>query len=445
MSATGGDRVRLGLASVVATATALCVTPVSAGVVNGLRLWAGPQSTRVVLDLSAPAEHKVFTLSNPDRIVIDLENTGSKMTADLPSSGGFVAGMRTGDRPGGDLRVVLDLNTAVKPKSFLLEPNDSYGHRLVVDLLPLAVESTIKRVPRPSPDAGRPVLIAIDPGHGGDDPGASGPSGLREKDVVLQVARRLADEIRRQPGMEPLLIRDSDYFVPLRDRREMARSAQADLFVSIHADAFRNGRASGATVYMLSEKGATDEAARWAAERENASDLIGGVSLSDKDDLLKRVLLDLSQSATISASSTAGTRIIEELGRVTRMRKTDVQQAPFLVLKSPDIPSILIELAYISNPHEERALNDPGQQTLYARAIHAGVLDYFRNNAPPDSYLASHPPPEARPAVRHVIERGETLSEIAERYRVSVATLRQSNRIDGDRIRIGQILTIPPG
>ena len=194
---------------------------------------------------------------------------------------------------------------------------------------------------------------------------------------------------------------------------------------------------------MLSQKGATDEAAQWVADRENASDLIGGVSLADKDQLLAKVLLDLSQSAAISASSMAGTRVIEQLGRVTHMRKSDVQQAPFLVLKSPDIPSILIELAYISNPREERALNDTGQQTIYARSIHAGLLDYFRSNAPPDSYLASHPPPIARPPIRHVIERGETLSEIAERYRVSVATLRQSNELRGDTIRIGQILTIP--
>ena len=436
---------RFGLASALLVTMTLSGPAAEAGVVNGLRLWAGPLSTRVVLDLSAPAAHKVFALGNPNRIVIDLEDTAATIPGGMPAGGGFVAGLRTGTRPGGDLRVVLDLSAAVKPKSFLLEPNDSYGHRLVVDLLPLAAATTIKRAPRPSTDAGRTLLIAIDPGHGGDDPGASGPSGIREKNVVLQVARRLADEIHRQPGMEPLLIRDGDYFVPLRDRREMARSAQADLFVSIHADAFRNGRATGATVYMLSQKGATDEAAQWAADRENASDLIGGVSLSDKDQLLAKVLLDLSQSATINASSMAGTRIIEQLGRVTQMRKTDVQQAPFLVLKSPDIPSILIELAYISNPREERALSDSGQQTQFARAIHAGVLEYFRTNAPPDSHLASHPPPISRPPTRHVIERGETLSEIAERYRISVAMLRQSNQLKGDRIRIGQVLTIPSG
>lgn len=434
---------RFGVTYSLLVASALGSTCAQAGDVEGLRLWASPESTRVVLDLSSPAEHRVFTLDNPDRIVIDFEDAVARLPAGLPQASGFVRGMRTGVHPGGDLRVVLDVNAAVKPKSFLLEPNESYGHRLVIDLLPLATQTQIKRVPRAAPEGGRGVRIAIDAGHGGDDPGASGPSGVREKDVVLEVARRLADEIHRQRGMEPLLIRDGDYFVSLRERSERARDAQSDLFVSIHADAFRNGAARGATVYVLSQKGASDEAARRLAERENASDLIGGISLADKDQLLARVLLDLSQSAAITASSAAGSRVIEQLGQVTRMRKTQVQHAPFLVLKSPDIPSILIELAYISNPNEERALRDPGRQTEFARAIHAGVNDYFRANAPPDSYLASNPPPIARPPMHHVISRGETLSEIAERYRVSLASLRQSNRIRGDVIRIGQVLTIP--
>ncbi len=434
---------RVAIAVTLSSALGLAVFEARAGVVEGFRLWAGPDATRVVLDLSSPTTHKVYSLSGPDRIVIDLEHTAVDLPDGLPAGSGSVAGVRTGAQSGGDLRVVLDLNAAVKPKSFLLEPNDTYGHRLVVDLLPLGTEPAIKRAMRPVSDSGRAVRIAIDAGHGGDDPGATGPSGVREKDVVLQVARRLADLVHRQAGMAPVLIRDGDYFVSLRGRREAARDAQADLFVSIHADAFRNGRARGATVYMLSEKGATDEAAQWVADRENASDLLGGVSLSDKDQLLAKVLLDLSQSAAISASSTAGTRVIEQLGRVTRMRKTAVQQAPFLVLKSPDMPSILIELAYISNPNEERALNDAGQQQQFAQAINAGLLEYYRANAPSGSYLAANPPPIARPPIRHTIERGETLSEIAERYRISVATLRRSNELRGDTIRIGQILTIP--
>jgi len=411
--------------------------------VEGMRLWAGPDSTRVVLDLSAPASHRVFTLNDPERIVIDISDSVVALAGVMPEVTGYVAGVRTGVRNGHDLRVVLDVSRAVKPKSFLLEPNDTYGHRLVVDLLPLSGEPAVKRALRAGAEGGRALVIAVDAGHGGEDPGATGPHGAREKNVVLEVSRRLADEIHKQPGMEPLLIRDGDYFVSLRERSEMAREAQADLFLSVHADAFRSERARGATVYVLSGKGASDEAARRLAERENASDLIGGISLADKDQLLARVLLDLSQSAAISASSAAGRRVIEQLGRVTTLRKDQVQQAPFLVLKSPDIPSMLIELAYISNPTEERALSDAGQQTMLARAIHAGVVDYFRDNAPADSYIAHNPPPINRPPVRHVITRGETLSGIAERYRVSLVALRQSNQLRGDTIRIGQVLAIP--
>ena len=425
----------LGSGCLVATATE----------VDSLRVWSGPESTRVVLDLSGPTPHSVFTLSNPDRIVIDLTGTRLSSRVGFPEGRGFVAGVRAGGRPGGDLRVVLDVSREVKPQSFLLEPNDRYGHRLVVDLTPLTIGPVVKRAPHAGNDGGRPVVVAIDPGHGGDDPGASGPRGIREKDVVLEVARRLADEVHAQAGMKPLLVRDGDYFISLRERTELARRAEADLFVSIHADAFRDKRAKGATVYVLSGKGATDEAARRLAERENASDLIGGVSLSDKDQLLARVLLDLSQSAAISASTEVGERVIDRLGAVTSVRKSKVQQAPFLVLKSPDIPSILIETAYISNPREEKALSDTSYQVELARAIHDGVVDYFRVNPPPDSYLALNPPPQRRSPVRHVITRGETLSGIAERYKVSLTALKRLNRLSGDIIRIGQVIAIPAG
>jgi len=414
-------------------------------VVESLRLWAGPESTRVVLDLSDPTAHRVFTLSDPHRIVIDLTDTRASMPGGYPEGRGFVSGVRTGDRPGGELRVVLDVIQAVKPKSFLLQPNESYGHRLVIDLMSLSTGPVIKRAPGVGTGGGRPVVIAIDPGHGGEDPGASGPHGVREKDVVLQVARRLADQVHAQAGMQPMLVRNGDYFVSLRERTELARRAEADLFVSVHADAFRDDRARGATVYALSSKGATDEAARRLAERENASDLIGGVSLSDKDQLLARVLLDLSQSAAISASTAAGQRVIERLDAVTTLRKPTVQRAPFLVLKSPDIPSLLIETAYISNPGEETALSDGRYQVQLARAIHDGIVDYFRTNPPPGSYLAQHPPPQSRSSMYHVISRGETLSGIADRYDVSLSVLRQLNKLSGDIIRIGQVLTIPAG
>lgn len=412
--------------------------------VEGVRLWASPESTRVVLDLSEPMSHRVFSLANPNRLVIDLDDTLVSSDADIAPARGLVASVRTGTRPDGVLRVVLDLIQATESNSFVLEPNDIYGYRLVVDLTsPVPLSTVVRRPPRASVPGGRPVVIAIDAGHGGEDPGATGPRGVREKDVVLGIARRLAEEVQAQPGMEAILVRDGDYYLQHRVRTERARQGEADLFVSIHADAFRDSRVGGSTVYVLSDKGASDEAAKRLAERENASDMIGGVSLADKDKVLASVLLDLSQGAAISASSQVGQQIIKRLDSIARIRKHQVQHAPFLVLKSPDIPSVLIETAYISNPREEAALESPAYQRAMAAAIHDGIVDYFRDNPPPGSYLAANPPPFRESAVEHVIARGETLSEIAQHYNVSVSALKRFNQLSGDRIRIGQVLTIP--
>ena len=416
---------------------------VGAHEVEGLRLWSGPESTRVVVDLSSPTSHRIFKLDNPFRVVIDLTDMTFPQGADLPEGRGFVARVRTGAQPRGLLRVVLDVNQPVDPQSFLLEPNDIYGHRLVVDLTSAAGAPTVKRAPMVDRGSRRPVVIAIDAGHGGDDPGATGSRGVREKDVVLGIARKLAEEVELQNGMRSVLTRDGDYYLSLRERMDRAREVQADLFVSIHADAYRNASAKGATVYVLSDRGAADEAALRLADRENASDLVGGVSLAGKDQLLARVLLDLSQNAAISASSTVGERVIERLDSVATIRKSQVQRAPFLVLKSPDIPSILIETAYISNPKEESALRTSGYQRSLARAIRDGLVDYFRDNPPPDSYLAAHPPPAQRNPIHHVISRGETLSEIAQHYNVTLSVLKRFNPRAGDTIRIGQVLTIP--
>jgi N-acetylmuramoyl-L-alanine amidase len=428
--------VAAAVACLFAAAAAAQVTSV-----QGLRLWSGPEATRVVLDLSGPAAHHVFSLSGPDRIVIDLERASLTVPLGLREAKGYVSGVRTGARPDGDLRVVLEVDRPVNPKTFLLEPNEVYGYRLVVDLLPGAAAAP--RVAKTVDVVARDVVIAIDAGHGGEDPGASGPRGAREKDVVLQIARRLAEEVAREPGMRPLLIRDGDYFVSLRERTERARSAQADLFVSIHADSHRDARVTGATVYALSEKGASDEAAQRLAHRENASDLIGGVTLGDKDPMLARVLFDLSQSAAISASTAVGGHVIERLSKVAPVRKTRVQHAPFRVLKAPDIPSILVETAYISNPKDEVALRDTKYQGRLAEAIHFGVLDFFRASPPLGTHVALNPPRNPSAPVRHVISRGETLSGIAERYNVRVSTLRQFNGLTGDVIKIGQVLSIP--
>jgi N-acetylmuramoyl-L-alanine amidase len=415
----------------------------AAATVDGIRLWSGPEGTRAVFELSAPIEHRVFSLSDPDRIVIDLADTAADDSLVLPEPRGSVTAVRTGARPGGELRVVLELDAPAKPKTFLLAPNEPYGHRLVIDLPDSEAPPVVRRAP--SEQRGRDVIVAVDAGHGGEDPGASGRAGLREKDAVLAIARRLAAEIDAAPGMRAMLTRDGDYFVPLRKRTELAHQAEADLFVSIHADSYRATDARGATVYVLSDKGASDEQSLLLAQRENASDLIGGVSLADKDQLLARVLLDLSQSAALSASTAAGQRLIRRMSGVTAMRRLQVQQAPFLVLKSPDVPSVLVETAYISNPREEASLRSSSYQTALAVALRQGIVDYFSANPPRGSYFAHAPATVAREPVHHVITRGETLSGIADRYRVSSASIRRLNSLKTDMLRVGQVLTIPPG
>jgi N-acetylmuramoyl-L-alanine amidase len=413
-----------------------------AGELRGIRLSAGPEGTRVVLDLSGATEHRLFELSGPNRIVVDLTDTLRADRVAIPSARGQVAGVRTGPLGGDGLRVVLDLNDQVQSKSFLLAPEGRFGHRLVIDLEPGIGSNSAPRTAA-APVRGRDLVIAIDAGHGGKDPGASGPRGAREKDVVLAIANRLAERVDQQVGMRAVLIRNGDYFVTLGRRVEIAREARADLFISIHADAFRNASAQGATVYALSTRRASDEVARRSAERENASDSIGGIPISQLDDTLAHVLLDLSQSAAISASMVAGERLIDEMSHVTRMRKSEVQQGSFLVLTAPDIPSIFVEAAYISNPREEALLRDAGYQGELAGALFRGIVQYFRSHAPSESLFAQNPPPVKRDTIRHVIARGETLSLIAERYRISLRSLRQTNRLNSDVIRIGQVLTIP--
>lgn len=411
--------------------------------VQGVRLWAGPENTRVVLDLDRASTHRLFVLHAPERVVIDVHGGRWSGHQATPPTGGVVSGIRHGQRPNGDLRIVLDVNQSVHPNSFSVAPNDVYGHRLVVDLgLQGRGESVVKAAPS---QGERDLIIAIDAGHGGEDPGASGPGGTREKDVVLGIARALAALVEREPGMRPLLIRDGDYFVTLRGRMERARKARADIFVSIHADAFRDARARGATVYALSASGASSEAARWLAERENAADLIGGVELNDKDDVLASVLLDLSQSATISASLQAGKHVIGELDGVVHVRKRTVQQGGFIVLKSPDIPSLLVETAYISNPSEERTLRDPAAQRRLAGAILRGVRSYFYEQAIPGTLVARLAAAAPATPRTYTISRGDTLSAIASRFDVTVPRLRAVNDLANDRLRIGQVLTIPGG
>jgi len=420
-------------------ATGVAAAPVQ---VQNLRMWRAPDETRLVFDVSGPVQHTVFTLASPARVVIDLRHASLPKALTQPKPDDDVlAEIRSAVRPNGDLRVVLDLRRPVRPKSFLLKPNRQYGHRLVLDLLKenagAARQERVRLGASYASPRLRDVVIAIDPGHGGEDPGATGARGAKEKHVVLAIARNLERLIKLEPGMRPVLVRKGDYYLRLRKRIEIARDHKADLFVSIHADAFRDPKVRGASVYALSQNGASSEAARWLAERENSADLIGGVSLDDKDDLLASVLLDLSQTATIEASVEAGDRVLRGLKQLGRVHKRHIQQAGFVVLKSPDIPSILVETAFISNPTDENRLRNARHQRKMARAILEGIRSYFHSYAPPGTLLAAR---------EHVITRGDTLSEIASHYGVSMKTLRITNDLsDSDRLKVGQVLRIPPG
>jgi N-acetylmuramoyl-L-alanine amidase len=392
----------LAVGPLVGLLLGLVVSDSNAVEVRDVRVWAGPDHTRVVVELSGPATHNLFRLRNPDRVVIDVADGSLVANQQPPAGQGLVRQVRFGNRDDGSLRVVLDINGDVQSKSFAVAANESYGHRLVIDLAP-PVEPAPVKIEHAPQDEARDLVIAVDAGHGGDDPGAIGRGGTREKDVALAIARALAQRIDREPGMKAILIRDGDYYVAHRDRMRKARDGRADLFVSIHADSIRDRSVSGSSVYILSPRGASDEAARWLAERENASDLIGGVSLDDKDGVLASVLLDLSQTASISASMSAAERVLVELDRVGQVRKPAVQQAGFLVLKSPDIPSMLIETAYISNPGEEKRLKDRRHQSKLADAIHGGIRGYFYENPPPGSRVA------ALVAQRSVVDEGRAV------------------------------------
>ena len=354
--------------------------------VRDVRVWAAPDNTRVVLDLSGSAQHSLVVMHNPERVVLDVSGGRlAKGAHTAPKGGGAVKDVHVTARPG-QLRVVLDLTRPSQAKSFLAKPNNRYGYRLVVDVGLAAADKPI-RVEH-APHDSRDLIIAIDAGHGGEDPGAIGKNGLREKDVVLAIAKELYAGINTEPGMKAVLTRNGDYFLPLRERMRRARAQSADLFVSIHADSIRDRSIDGSSVYILSQRGATDEASRWLAERENASDLIGGVSLDDKDDVLASVLLDVSQSVSLGASQAAAERVLRQLSQAGEVRKPQVQEARFMVLKSPDIPSMLVETAYISNPQEEQRLRTPAQRAKLAAAIHRGLHDYFYANPPAGTRIA---------------------------------------------------------
>ncbi|MBW8364785.1 MAG: N-acetylmuramoyl-L-alanine amidase [Rhizobium sp.] len=362
---------------------------------SATRLWPSSDYTRITLEAPQPVAYKYFMLSNPQRLVIDLEGVeaGAALEAlagQLSPDDPYIGAIRVGFNRPGVMRLVLDLKTAVKPSVFQLQPLGQYAHRLVVDLYPAQAGDTAASGPAATsqpavatlakpetPQYTRLITVAIDAGHGGEDPGASGANGSHEKDITLALARKLKQKIDAQENMHAVLIRDGDYFVPLGQRVVKARALKADLFMSIHADAFIKPHARGSSVFALSENGATSVAARWLAKRENDADLIGGVNVDVKDPFLKRTLIDLSQTATINDSLKLGQAVLKEIGGVNTLHKGEVEQAGFAVLKAPDIPSILIETAFISNPEEEKRLNDPGYQDKLVNAIVDGVKDYF--------------------------------------------------------------------
>jgi N-acetylmuramoyl-L-alanine amidase len=409
---------------------------------TGVRFWDSPDGTRVILDTSKSADYSVFTLNNPKRVVIDLRKTALRTSMPNTSAQSLISKVRSGERnKGRDLRVVLDVTDTKDINSFSLQPQGQYGHRIVVDITAAASKRVF--IPKPAPVAKnastmREVVVAIDAGHGGEDPGASGKHGTREKDVVLAISKRLVKQLEKEKGIRPVMIRTGDYYLSLRKRIALARKHDADLFVSIHADAFKNRNVKGSSIYILSPRGASNETARWLAEKENAADLIGGVSIDDKDDMLAHVLLDLSVNGTIDVSAEVADSVLKEIGKVGPVHKRSVQSAGFVVLKSPDIPSMLIETAFISNPREERRLKDKRYQQKLAKSITKGIRSYFASNPPPGTVFAARGQQRA-----HVIRRGETLSGIAQQYRVSLASLKRENNIKGETIRVGQDLNIP--
>ena len=490
--------IALGLALAMSSAA------VSAAGLRDLKVLEDDTGTRAVFDIEGAAPYKMFSLHNPERLVLDLSGTQLAKGFRLPPPNGAVANVRTGKPVADTLRVVFELGKTMSMRSRVEQAGADT--RLIVELsspdkmasasvlpetspVPLAVAAAptaisppaAVKVPAmdkttdnesaasPSPiDAfianganiaqaapapaktvqdvigknQRELIVAIDAGHGGKDPGAHGPTGVHEKMVTLAVARELAAQIDADPGMKAVLIRDNDTFVPLQDRYMRARAAQADLFISIHADASPNHSASGASVFVLSTRGASSQAARWLADQENAADLVGGVSLDQKDHNLAAVLLDLSQSATMRASDDVANQVLGSLKNVGKAHKPAVERANFVVLRSPDVPSMLIETGFITNPSEEKRLNDPEYRNRLATAIAEGVRMYFIDQPPAGTWFAAQR--DLKPASRqHVVSRGETLSLIAARHGVGVDSIREANRRHSDTVRVGERLTIP--
>lgn len=413
---------------------------------EGIRLHDGPDSTRVVLTTAEVASFKVFRLENPDRVVVDLFDTRPARRFSVPSVDSRVVDrIRTSPRRRTNYRVVLDLGRRADHREQVLDRTAAHSHRLVVDLHPAEGEPKSAAGVMP-PERDRDVIVAVDPGHGGKHPGAIGVGGVYEKHVVLAISRELKRALDAMPGFRGVLIRDGDYLVDLRRRFEIAHRARADMFVSIHANAFRLASVHGAEVFVLSSRGASRETAKLLAEREDGTEVedgLGPVSLHDVPESVARIMVDLSMDSKRNKSVELGEAVLGALAGTVTLRKKRLHEKAFQVLRSASLPSILIETGYLSNPREARLLTDPGHQRRLARAIAGGIQDYATLNAPEGTLLASM---NESGTLRYVVKRGDTLSEIAERYGASTRLLRLRNNIaSSDRILIGQVLFIPYG
>ncbi|EIL87700.1 N-acetylmuramoyl-L-alanine amidase [Rhodanobacter fulvus Jip2] len=466
-------------AMVVAAVAVAPIGAVHAANLEGVRVWAGPDYTRVVIDAAGPLHYKIR--QNGGEVLIDLPDSGFSRSFSDPTAQGLLRGMSHA-RIGKNLQLTAKVQPDSHLKSFVLEPSKGDNYRLVLDLYPdgaaadrvVSTAATPKAAPAHSSRAStqqaaallngqRAVVVAIDAGHGGKDSGAHGPGGTQEKNVTLAVARDLAAMINRQPGMKAVLTRNSDFYIPLKQRYKIARENNADLFVSIHADSFTSDDAKGSSVWVLSPRGKTSEAARWLADRENRADLIGGTTLDDKDDGLAKVLLDLQQGWAMQASDVVAGNVLKALAQLGPTHRGYVEKANFVVLRSPDVPSILVETAFISNPKEERKLRDPTHQKRLAAAVMGGVKNYFESTPPPGTWFAAQAAQRsgvqlasadksttssstrADAGVRdlHKVNRGESLGSIARQYGVSVSALKNANQMNSDTVRAGVMLAIP--
>lgn len=416
--------------------------------VDSMRLHRAPDHSRLVFDLEKDVEHNVSVLTGPDRVVLDLVDVDLDFDIkELSFDDTPIKGVRVGYHDDNKVRIVFDLDKSAKPKTNVLQPYDPHGWRLAMDLFYDDVEESPKKVvPKASVKETRSMIVAIDPGHGGEDPGASGPTGLLEKNVVLEIGQRLYKLLEKEPGITPVMVRDGDYYVPLAERRRIAAEDYgADLFLSIHADAFTDNRASGASVYRLSQNGASSSTAKNLAKVENKSDEIAGIYEEEKDneDLLG-VLADLRMRGSLTHSSVLGKHLLSELSNFTSLHggRRSVGEANFAVLREPKMVSLLVETGFISNRDEERKLRSEAHQNRMAQAMRNGIKQYFSENPTPDTWFDAERR-KNRTASTHRIQSGETLSVIAQQYDTSAQRIREMNELGDDVLIVGQTLKIP--